>query len=77
MKKSILTMVALLATGNAFAASYGTGTVARYSIGSDGVVSFSMTTPLSGTCNYFGDQFRFEGDTTTGKQRLREIWFRC
>jgi len=73
MKKSILLMIGLLATSNAFSAEYATGIVSGYNIGSDNWVGFGTTTPLPGTCSYFTDQFRFDASTALGKNMLTTL----
>jgi hypothetical protein len=72
MKKAVLLMATLFATGRAFA-GYGIGTVDRYFVDSDGWVYFGTTVPLDGTCSYFIDQFRFNGTTPAGKNMLATL----
>jgi hypothetical protein len=74
MKNSILLMIGLLATGNAFAEDlYRTALVSNYSIGTDQEVAFGTTTALDGTCSFYGDRFHFDGETELGKQRLMTL----
>ena len=72
MKKLFLSMVALLASSSAFA-GYGIGTVDRFYADDAGWVYFGTTVRLSGTCSYFIDHFRFNGQTAGGKNMLATL----
>jgi hypothetical protein len=72
MKKLIVSMAALLASSSAFA-GYAIFPIDRYFVDADGDVYFGTSAALTGTCNYFIDQFRFSGITPAGKNMLATL----
>jgi hypothetical protein len=70
MKKSLLTMVALLATGNAYADEYSVAPISSLHVDSAGYASFGTTIQFAGTCSHYTDHFRFNANTAGGKNML-------